>query len=509
MLFNNERQGTGVLMRAYQLWLIMLMGLVCGAAKAGVWSVTPRLGASEILTDNINLSHENKKEEYITRLAPGVVVKAVGNMLNMDLNYGLEHLVYNKGSRGDATFSQMQGDLAMDLVKNSLSFNATSTLRQELVDTQNRIILDNLSSASRSTVLAYNMGPTLRNHFGTYASSDMSFRFGKVKYSNTNLLSNSTITNVGIGVESGRYFKNLEWNINYHNSMTQKESAKSSGIEELSGALSAQLSPHMRGLVRGGYQNDDIQDRTGINNGYFLSAGLIWQPSTRITLDGTFGRNNKDANIAINPSRRTSFRFGYLDRDVGLNAGTIWSLSLLHHTRMSTWDIGYEEDTTNTQLLEFSGARTLISGGGGGGGGGVVVNPSATFSQADEDFIRKTMHVNLSFQSTKSTLNITSTAERRDFEKNTGDEKVAGVNLSWEWRLNVRSSSIVSAGLLNRHFRATKLDDKFRYAALSLNRQLQEKLTASIDFRHIERDNSSNIDAYQENRLTLGVNKLF
>jgi len=178
ILFNAQRPGILVRARFFQLWGMMILCLVCGAAAAGTWSITPRLGGSEILTDNINLSHENKKKEYISRLVPGLAIKGGGNRINMDIDYALEHLVYEKDSSRDSSYSQLRANVSADLVKNSLSFNVDSTIRQQIIDPQNRIVLDNLNAANRSNVFTYNMGPTLKNHFGAYATSELDFRFG-------------------------------------------------------------------------------------------------------------------------------------------------------------------------------------------------------------------------------------------------------------------------------------------------------------------------------------------
>ena len=505
MLFNDKRPG--IIARQFcQLWGAVILCLVCGVASAGAWLITPRLGVSEILTDNINLSHENKKKEYITRLVPGVAIKGEGNKLNMDVDYGLEHLVYEKDSSRDSSYSQLRAHASADLVKNSLSFNAYSTIRQQIVDPENRIVLDNLNPATRSNVLTYSMGPTLKNHFGAYATSELDFRFGRVIYSNTDQLANSRITNINLGVSSGRRFGILEWNIKYNNSLTSRGPGDRTKFESLTGDLNARVTRRLRFLMRGGILNDDVQATRGINNGSFLSAGLIWQPSTYISVDATAGRNNQDANIAINPSRRTSFQAGYTNRDVGTNPGTRWSLSLLHNTRRTSWNIGYSEDTTNLQSLEFTGAQALTPD----SIGGTQVNPIAiVFTQSDNDFVRKRLNFGVSLTSAKSTLNINSSFERRDFTQNSDEDKIVSTNASWEWQLNPRNSSVTSAGLLNRHFTLDNLDDTYWYAGFSLNRQLQRKLTASINLRHIERNVTANINAYQENRLVVGINKQF
>jgi len=327
-----------------------------------------------------------------------------------------------------------------------------------------------------------------------------------VIYSNTEQLANSRITNINLGVNSGRRFGILKWNLKYNNSLTRRGPGDRTRFESLTGDANVRIIRHLRALIRGGVLNDDVQAIRGIDNGSFVSAGLIWQPSSYISVDATAGRNNQDANIAINPSRRTSFQAGYMNRDVGANPGTRWSLKLRHNTRRTSWDMGYSEDTTNLQSLEFGGAQALLSG----RVGGTQVNPTAiAFSQSDKDFVRKRLQFGVALKSAKSTLNINSSFERRDFTQNNDEDKIVSTNASWEWQLNPRNSSVTSAGLLKRHFSLDHLDDTYWYAGFSLNRQLQRTLTASISLRHIERNITTNIDAYQENRLVIGINKQF
>ena len=183
----------------------------------------------------------------------------------------------------------------------------------------------------------------------------------------------------------------------------------------------------------------------------------------------------------------------------------MWQVNLSHKTRRSEWGVNYEEDSTNSQSLALIGGRPpLIEV------GGTTVNTSANiFRFTNEDFIRKSMSLKGALYSSKSVVRFSLSNEKREFLKSNEDERAYGGNANWTWQLSPHASSVLSGGWVNRTDDSSGLDDTFWFVGASLDKQFSPRVSASLEFRHIDRNALQNQADYVENRLALGARVIF
>ena len=476
-------------------------------ATAAVLNIQPSLVVNEIYSDNINLDSSNEQNEYVTQVIPSVSIDRQGGRLDMNVDYAWENIFYAQESWRNTTYNRLRADASAEVAKENLFIDASSSIRQQVINNQNRLVLDNINNASRTEIRTYSIGPRLRNHLGNVADTEVYLQSGKVDFSNTNQFSDSDILRVGASIESGRRFNAIRWNAQYMLDETRRSSGDRTKLESIEGSLEGRLVEYLSWRINGGFINDDLRSSRSVNRGYHLSAGAVWKPTANLTMDASYGYNSKNANIEYMPTRRTSLRIGYLNRDVGSNPGDRWSLLFRHFTRHHAWDITYAEDTTNLQQLEFisSASPSLINV-----GGSLIDRNSLIFPQSDEDFVRKILQSSLTLRRAKSTLQLRVGGERRDFQKTDKRDKYIGGNAQWDWRMSARSSLSINGGYLSRHFGVDQVDDVNWYAGMALNRDLSEQARGQIAYRHIERDNSDDAAGdYQENRINMGVSIVF
>lgn len=472
---------------------------------AGELTIRPTINMNEIVSDNIDLANENTENEYITRVIPGIIIDSKGGGLSLSVDYAWENLFYAKNTSNDNSYNKLRANAIAEIEKNAFYLNASGTIRQQVINSENKVVFDNINPAARSNVTTYVVGPTFRNHFGTYADSNIDFRFGKVDYTNTNQLSDSDILRLNMDVTSGTGFGVMGWDLNYTLDKTRRAVGDKTKLESITADLYGQTSHRINILARSGFLNDDIQSVRGVDNGYFFSLGLSWAPNSDLTMDATYGTNNEDFNITYNPTQRTALQLSYLNRDVGANPGSRWTGLFHHEVRHFSWDISYSEDTTNLQLLELSlGPSRLVNI------GGTEVNLNEViFRPTDEDFVIKTLRFGFAANRAKSTLQLNASREMRDFKASEDQDKFYSCDILWDWRFAARSSIGISGGFFNRHFSASDVDDVFWYTGATISRQFRPKINGDIGYRYIDRNSEGSSSDYKENRLEIGLSVQF
>lgn len=485
----------------------MLIGCLVVFASPSSWSalfdIQPTLILNEIYSDNIFLNSKNEEEEYISQVIPGIKVERQGRKMNVYVDYSWEKLLYYRESRLNTSYNRLQAQASAMVDENKFFIDAAGSIRQQVINNQSRLVLDNINPAARTEIKTYSIGPTLRNHFGSIADSEVVFRTGKVDYGNTDQFSDSDILRLNASVKSGRRFSGIRWNAAYSLNETRRAIGDNSKYELVEGQIASERYRHLNWFINGGFINDDIQAIRAVNDGYFFSVGLRWKPAANLILSGEYGYNNESASIEYRPTKRAAFLLGYKNRNLGTNPGTRWSVLFRHNARRYSWNLTYEEDTSNLQQLEFSAGTnpSLVNL-----GGVLIDRNSLVFSPSNEDFIRKSIQFNFSITRAKSNIQLRLGGERRDFLDSTERDQYTGGNIQWAWRISGRSNLAINAGYLSRHFGFDQIDDLNLYGGIAVIRNISRNIQGQLSYRYVARDGSEgSLGDYQENRVNLGV----
>ena len=256
-----------------------------GANQARAWSVTPRVGLTGTLTDNINLSSTDKQTGFITQLSPGIRIDARTARLKMFLDYSLNGLRYSTGNSSNqaqnalntfGTLEAIDNWLFLDfsgqiynrsLIRSVCSPPATPSSTQTRPKRQPIVFLP-LSRASwvaRPTISCAitRQLPTTQN--GSLSDVSLSQWLGQVR-GNTR-------------------FQNLNWTIDGSQQNTDYSRGRNYEDARLRGLLTYQLYPEFRISGSGGYETNNYQsiDNEGQSTyGY----GFDWTPTERTQVSG-------------------------------------------------------------------------------------------------------------------------------------------------------------------------------------------------------------------------------
>ena len=436
---------------------------------------------------------------------PAISVKGESQRIDIDLDYSYEYLGFSRKKHLNADFTNFRSDLQAEIIRKQLFFNANSTVRQRLNNQERRLIVDNINPANRSDVYAYNAGIRYQGNIGSKALTEINMDYGIVNYENEEDVADATVQDLTVLVyDKNKYVR--AWEIKYDYRGVQRDRDDDVQYITIDSEIDRALSRGVSLIFEAGYRNDDVRTLENIrNDGYFFNIGLRWLPMPALLLDGVYGRNSSRARMRFTPSIRTFVEISFNDTDIGNNPGSVWRLNATHKARRSQWSLSYEEDATNSQSLAVIGGRPPLLE-----IGGTTINANNDiFRFTNEDFIRKSFSFRVSYKNMRSVFKANIAREKREFLESGKDERAYGGNGSWTWHFSPQSSSILSGGWVDRTDSVSSLKDTFWFMGASVEKNFTSRVSASLEYRHVDRNARRNLDDYVENRLALGIRMIF
>ena len=463
-------------------------------AHAADWKVTPRLDLLETYTDNVTLGPAGRRQsDFVTQINPGVSLSRTGARLKVNANYSLQNLIYARDSSRNTLNHQFGGSANAELAKEVLFFDARASVSQQNISLLAPIGIDNTSATGNlGTVSTYSLGPRLVHKFGSFAQADLSFTHDEV-FNDSNAVSDSKGNHLNFGVRSGSAFNDLSWGLNYSK---QSVSNSINDSQSASATLGYRLTGKFRVFASGGREKHSYTSAGSTPEGAFWSAGFGWAPTSRTSIEASYGRR-------------------YF--------GKTYSFNLSHHTRVTTWSAGYSQDITTTRALQLTPLGTVYLYDCGAIGRVLTTDPNydpancrllssslvLTSSLTDEAFISKRFQASLGISTGKSNVTFTGFNSLRQLQSSATEDRQYGVSGSWSWRFAPRTTSNFSANWTRNTFTALARQDELWFFTLGLTRQFQPKLHGSLNVRHTQRESSDASGEYREDSITAALNMTF
>jgi uncharacterized protein (PEP-CTERM system associated) len=486
------------------------------AVEAGEWDITPRLSVAEVYSDNINHDDNKKESDLITEITPGLSVHGQGGRLKVDLDYQLQNTIFLDNSDANGSFHQLSADATAELAKNLFFVDASSSMGQAIIDADKAFSVDNLNAAgNRTDFVTYTLSPYILPHFGGYADASLRYTYSQVSYDQG--ASDGEQNRFNAGIVSGRKFGPLSWSANYDFADVQRDNSSDEQFENTDASARYRITDQFGLLGQAGYASNDFQSTQVIENGSYWALGAYLQPSRYYSIEATKGDRLETAALGLYPTRRTSLLINYRDREVGLNPGAVWSGSLQHRTRRTTWSANYLEDTTTEQQLRFV-ADTLFLGID-PLTGDVNTNPQPgdlvvelpidpVFSITDEVIERKRASGSVGMKTGRSGLLFNVFDERRTRLTSLTEQQTRGGSGSWNWRFAPRTNSLLTASW-QRLTDQDKTERDFWYLQAKLVRKILPRLNGLVEYRFTRQDDDVDTEDYDENRVMARITAYF
>jgi len=256
-----------------------------GSSPAPAWTITPRIGLTETLSDNINLSSTNTQTGFISQLSPGVRIDARTARLKMFLDYSLNGLRYSTGSSSSQAQNLLNAFGTLEAIDNWLFLDFSGNISQQVINPFGvqapSGIYNNNNLTETST---YRLSPFIKGQLGGSADYFLRYNVSATNYSD-NSLSNVTLSQWIGQVRGNTRFQNLNWAIDGSQQNTDYSRGRDYDDGRLRGVLTYKLFPELSVSGSGGWETNNYQS---INNegqstyGY----GINWTPTERTQVSG-------------------------------------------------------------------------------------------------------------------------------------------------------------------------------------------------------------------------------
>jgi uncharacterized protein (PEP-CTERM system associated) len=292
------------------------------------WRLTPAVALTETWTDNVNHQADGQERStWVTQATPALTL--VGNTPRVRLFATHEwHYFAYAGKQPQNTWDSQRQYLArMDaqVVDELLFVDAAASRTAQAISAFGENVNGNLwSMGNRGEVSTWRVSPVLRHRFGGTLEASARYSRDSVK-ADRNLLGSSEGASWTASVASGRNFQNVRWSLDYAKQELDNQLAGHSSSETALASVRVRASRTFSVLASGGYDSYDYRALGGRTSGRNWSGGFAWTPSSRTSLEASWGR-----------------RF----------FGPSGALSASHRSRHSMWHARYS-DTITTSRSQF------------------------------------------------------------------------------------------------------------------------------------------------------------
>jgi len=474
------------------------------------WSIQPSLSVSQTYTDNVRLgggglggglgglSSDGKKDDFITRINPGVNFSGKSRRYQINSLYTMNNLIFAKNSNFNRTRHQLRTDATAELLKDLFFIDGLASIRQQNATLFGAQTTDNINvTGNRRDVRVYTVSPYIRHRFGNLASTELKYTYGIVE-SSAGGLRNSRRNSYLASLTSGDYFRTLSWGLNYshqriHLDGGQLRPARTVELERSIANLRYNITRRFSLTASGGYERNSFISIRGKPSSPTWTVGFIWFPNKRTEISGSAGK-----------------RF----------FGDTYAANIKYRTRMTTWEATYTEDITT-----FNQQAGLLSGGFGsfGGDSGSLLDGNNFLT--NRLFLLKNARASVTIQGRRNTLGFRFFhRSRKAFSPEDDDAELVGIensrllnnttqiggNIFWSYKISPLTSVNLTASYLQFKLSSGQTgssNPKNMIFTANLRKRFGESLTGALLYRYIQRTFSGN-DA-QANSITASVNMNF
>lgn len=503
---------TGATQRKWS-WALVVLAIPARAVPAD-WTIAPSVRLAERYTDNVNLSPQARaRSAWSTELAPALAVTATGPTLSLRLDYALQERRNTAEAlrRTQLLDSSAHGELVPDW----FTVDARAGISQQNLSAFGPQITDpGQDSANRTTTHTLSLAPTLKHDFRGLATAELRYAYDSVRSDRLYDVHNHDVRLTVSGDNGGRGW---QWQASADRNATHDAAMVPVINSDAAFTLRVPLDGRVTAFGTTGYEKADYQAVDNPPQGRYWSAGAAWNPSVRTSVTASVGRRH---------------------------FGQTHSLDLQYRMHAMYWTLNYKEDITTTSAQFLSLQPDAV--------GNFLyqlwasripdpqlrlqtVNAFLRLSQllgpyagnvnyfSHNYFLQKQWHAATVYSGARSTLALGLSATQRAAQtRSTIDSPLLppgqlaaddhtrqrAAQAGWSWRLSPRDSVSLTGSYSATDAVDTGRRDRNRTVTVNLTRQLQPRLTATLDLRHANHRSNAGGN-YRENGAGAALILLF
>lgn len=468
--------------------------LACGcvlaafASEVGAvdWEIEPGVSIAENYSDNIRLAPPGQEEDdFVTEVIPQLSMRGESRRFFLNLFADLQFLHYARNSEADTMNPQLRAVGNAELVEELFFVDLTSTYRQENTDSFGRLASDTVSlTNNQNDLFTLLVSPFLRHRFGTFMDGELRYTYDKVDRID---VKDDSEGNAGrVEFVSGSQFELVPWLAYYDYSNEESDSSGSSTFE--------------RGEFRGTYF---VNRKIGIQLGTgYERVEFDLPPTDEDTVTWRAG-------LTLRPSPRTLLEGGMEHRVFGDAPFVTFS----HTSRRTSIILNYREDITTTNRIRLDQNFIPVVDSFGNPVLDVDTGEAITIAvdeptQVNEVVVTKRLDGTLAVEGVRTNVSLSAFGTRREFEVSP-DENIYGVELNANRRLSSSLTARAWGAFSHWQFEDSDSDRDRWQVGLGVEKQFARDLFGHIDARHVTQTSDNPADEYDENRISVQLEKVF
>ena len=491
---------------------------------AATWKFTPGISLTETYYDNITLSATSKNKELVSQLTPTMSLAATGKRLELSSRYSLGYINYWGSEFSDRYTNQGSLSGNLELIKNHLFVKTSANVSEQSIDpTKVSAVNAQTVTDNRTKTRSLMINPVLRNRFGRYAESLLSYSYSRIAHSSSQI--NSSYNNsVNYSLSSGKWFKRLSW---LGNASIRNGQQNNANNYKADGRMDYVTSKRWKIFAVGlAQKNNFINNRTNNNltsntGRYFIKseAGVVWTASRKVLVEvgggavfnaSALSQKNIEidqltwrAKLVLNPTSRTSFELGREQASFGRKVYATFD----HYTRRTTWASTYSETlATPQQARNLSISNNVAAVGN--------LGNTNSFSELDRQvtndvILRKRLEFDGSIRRRKVNLKGSAFYEKGEYQTSSQKDKRYGANGGLSINLTRKLSGSANSSLQRYNFIAHNRIDNIYSISTALTRLLGKKANMSLTYIWQKRSTSSGVVNYTSNQILAKVGMTF
>lgn len=304
--------------------LALAASLMASPVLAADWKITPKVDLRETYSDNLGLQTGDAVQSgFITEAGPSIAVSATGRRLTLNAEASWRAFSYsNKDTPYLRNSDRRYSANARATVVDDLFFvDANATGSRQAISAFGPVSGNTYSSANNTDISTWNISPYLRHRFGSTA--DMTLRFARDSVDSGNAAFGTSLASTrSADLNSGSRFDTVGWNLSYYKQDLSDRLSGTSSSENANLGLRWKLMRQLSLTATGGYDTYEYPSFNERTAGRSWTAGFVWTPSSRTSVQASFGHR-------------------YF--------GKTGSLASSYRTQRSTWTLDYSDAITTSR----------------------------------------------------------------------------------------------------------------------------------------------------------------
>jgi uncharacterized protein (PEP-CTERM system associated) len=252
------------------------------STQGRAWVVKPRIALTETYTDNanINRSANDKQNELITQLAPGIRIQARTAKLTGFLDYSLRGQFYARDSDKNRSQNSLNAFGTFEAVDDWLFLDFSGVIAQQTISAFGTQSTSNTAINNNSTETAtYRLSPYIRGKLAGTTEYLLRYNLSTTR-SDAGIVSDVELSQWIGQLRGSTPFRNLRWIIDGNQQTTDFSRGRKTDAEIIRAVLTYSISPQFTLRVSGGQESNNyasLDQETNSTHGY----GFDWNPTER------------------------------------------------------------------------------------------------------------------------------------------------------------------------------------------------------------------------------------